>query len=518
MALERITEEDFQSLENQKELYARVLREATEELESRIQELSLLRQVGDLFRSSSRLEDTACRALTMFLRFSEAENGSIMLVSEAGELAVIAAAGRGVGSPSFYGLGGYPRAGFRPGEGVAGRCFTEGKALLASDAPADPSFVVRSGGVEVGSLACLPLVAQGHPLGVLNLSHSTSNGLDEHRMPLWSILADSLAVALSNALLFQQLRDANLRLEEQVRRRTEGLEAANRQLQQAKAEIAGRNELLQERVRERTQELETALAELRSQHAELEQANRVKDEFLNNINHELKTPLNAIIGYTGLLLRETEGVLPEEQRADLELVEANGKHLQSILESILALKDIERGTIELDRRPEDLNELLRSAVASVRPRARAAGLELSFEPLDVPPVWIDHTLILRVVYNLLDNAIKFAGRGRITVRSRISHGDPAPHEREADEAGGIYAVVDVEDQGPGIRPEDMDRIFEKFQQIEPPMKKHKGGSGIGLAISKHLVEIHGGRLWVRSRPGNGSTFSFSLPFEVSGPA
>lgn len=514
MALERITEDGVQSLEKQKDVYVRVLRDTTHELESRIHELGVFHHLGRLFRSSTRLDELAGHALTMFLQLSEAENGSIMLLSEAGELAIVAAAGRRGGTPAFYGVSGYPTSSFRPGEGVAGLCLSHGKPILAEDVAADPNFLPRSGGVAVGSLVCLPLMAHAEPLGVVNLSHSARNRLDEHRVPLWSMLADHLAIALSNALLFEKLRGANAELEERVLRRTQRLEAMNLELRKAQAEIAGQNELLQDRVRERTTELETALAELRAQHASLEEANRIKDEFLNNINHELKTPLNAIIGYTGLILRETEGLLPEEQRSDLELVEANGKHLQSILESILSLKDIEHGTVEMERRPEDLNDLLQSAVASVRPRARTAGLEIAFEPLDVPPVWLDHTLILRVVYNLLDNAIKFAGRGRITVRSRLAEGDPAPHANQhARSAGGAYAVVEVEDQGPGVRPEDMERIFEKFQQAEPAMKKHKGGSGVGLAISKHLVEIHGGRLWLASRPGAGSTFSFSLPLD-----
>lgn len=514
---DEITDQVFQRLEQQKELYVRALRNTSQELEGKIRELSVLGQLGQLFRSSTRLEDVAGQALRMFLQSSDAENASIMLYSPTTEeLTILAALGRGEGRIAYYGPGGYPRASFVRGDGLAGSCLAEGAPIAAEDATADPRFLPGVGTVAVGSIACLPLAVSEQPLGVVNLSSPGRGQLDPRHLPVWSILASYLSIAISHALLFRELREANQKLEERIRQRTRRLEAANRELRTAQTEIAHNNEILQQRVAERTSELETALEELRTQHASLEEANRIKDEFLNNINHELKTPLNAIIGYAGLLLRETEGVLPAEQRADLELVEANGKHLQHILENILALKEAERGVVDLDRKRGDLNELVQSAVASVRPRAREKGLELVFEPLDVPPVQMDPTLILRAVFNLLDNAIKFTSRGKISVRTHLAQGDPANPQTAQPSAGPegrVFAVVEVEDQGPGVRPEDVERIFQKFQQAEPPTTKHKGGSGVGLTIAKNLVELHGGRIWLLSRPGVGSTFSFSLPIE-----
>lgn len=501
-------DERVHRLEKQKETYLRTLRDTTEELEGKIHELSILGQLGQLFRSSTGLEDVATEALQMFLEASDAENASIMLYSRStGELSILAAAGRST-QTIYYGPDGHPEAKFRLGEGLAGCCLEEGTALTAEDVGNEPRYLPDAGHVPIGSLACLPLLVQDEPLGVVNLSHPTRQALDLRRLPVWSILAGYLAIAVSHARLFQELKQTNQRLEERVRKRTRRLEETNHDLRAAQVEIARHNEDLQQRVRERTSELEDALNELRAQHASLEAANRIKDEFLNNINHELKTPLNAVIGYAGLLLTQTRGVLQDDQRADLELIEANGRHLQQILESILSLKDIEDGSVEVDRRPADLNELLQSAVHSVRPRASAKRLDLQFEPLDVPPVWLDTTLILRVVYNLLDNAVKFSARGKITVRSRVSQGEPG---EPAGPAGRSYAVVEVEDQGRGIRDDDVARIFQKFQQAETPTKKHEAGSGIGLTIAKNLVELHGGRIWLRSRPGEGSTFAFSLP-------
>lgn len=511
-ASDPISQDALHRLEHQKELYVRALRNSSRELESKIEELSILRRLGHLFERSTRLEDLATHALPLFLQASQAHNASIMLLSpETGELNLLAAAGRDDKQVSYYGLEGYPRRLFRLGEGLAGCCLSAGKSLSTEDARSDDRFLPAADGVAVGSLACLPLFSRDAPLGVVNLSHPTARSLDSRRLPVWTILASYLAVALSQALLFQDLREANRKLEERVRART-------RSLERAKAEIDRHNEGLQQAVHERTHELEQALEELQVQNARLAEANRVKDEFLNNINHELKTPLNAVIGYAGLLLKETAGGLTREQRTDLELIEANGKHLQQILENIFSLKDIESGTVELDLAPTDLNELIHSAVASLQPRAHEKGLELAFEPLDLPPVPLDPTLLRRVLFNLLDNAIKFSQRGKVTVSSRLAYRLPElPQEDCVPEKGGLaYAVVEVSDEGKGIRAEDVDRIFLKFHQGEAPTRKSEGGSGVGLTIAKNLVELHGGRIWVTSRAGRGSTFAFGIPYEASG--
>ena len=510
------------SLEQRKELYVRTLRSATRELEARVQELSVFRELGALFERSADPAQVIPYALEILFRLSRAENASVLLHnSDTGELNLVAAAGRGE-TVRYYGPEGYPGRMFRPGEGVAGWCAATREPVFLPHAPADPRFVHRPGSVRVGTLACMPLVAKGECLGVLNLSHPDSGALDAARRGAWETLASYLAVAVSHALLFETVRQMNRRLEAQVRERTARLEAANRELNRIRAELDAQNRRLQTRVEERTRELRTALEKLQEKHRRLEEANRVKDEFLNNINHELKTPLNAIIGFAGLLLKELGPQLSEDHKTDLALIEANGKHLQSILENIFCLKDIEAGNIRPDLGAADLNELVASAVRSMEPRAREKGLTIEFDPLDVPPVVLDPTLILRVLYNLLDNAVKFSERGTIRVRTRTAVLDPDnPQQPPPEDRGVACAVVEIADQGRGIRPEDVDRVFQKFLQVEPATKKTEAGSGLGLTIAKNLVELHGGRIWVRSRPGAGSTFSFFLPLEspaAPGPA
>lgn len=488
--------------------FLRVLEQASGELESRLFQLGDLARIGKLFESTSRLDDVASRGLEIFLEASNAENGSIMLLSPEGDELFLLAAGSSHGSISFFGAKGHPRRMFGPGEGLAGACLIEQKPLLSNDVSQDTRYRPGVEQVPMGSLASIPMMVDGQPFGVVNVSHPEPSRLDPAGAPMWSLLAGYLGIALSNALHVLKLKQANEALKIQVSHRTQSLEEANRRLRAAQEKIARNNEELKIRVEERTRELEGALATLRERSESLEQANRIKGEFLNNINHELKTPLNAIIGYAGLLLQEAGDRLAPEQRSDLELVEANGKHLQMIVDNILALKHIEGGSLAPETAPTDLVDLLLMAVSSVGPRARAKGLALRFEPGDrqLPLLLLDSTFIRRVIFNLLDNAIKFSPSGCITVR--VLTPEPAQGQQP-------MVRVEVEDEGLGVRPEDSERIFEKFQQAEPAMRKHEGGSGVGLTIARTLVELHGGRLTFEDAPVKGSLFAFTLPMHTA---
>ncbi|MDF1554396.1 MAG: GAF domain-containing sensor histidine kinase [Deferrisomatales bacterium] len=504
----------LERLETQKQLYARALRDTSQELEAKIEELGLVRRLGTLFEQADRLEEVAAHSLPLFLESSRAANTSILLYSGAtGELNLLAAAGRDQGRVGYYGPEGYARRVLPRDEGLAYACLADEVAVLAEDVGREPRFVATDSPLELGSIVCLPLKVHGQLLGVLNLSHPAPGGLDPRRLPLWIILASHLAAALAHAQLVTRLKGANRSLSRRVQARTASLERANQELQEARDQVRAQNSDLQMRVQERTRELETALEELQAQHRELAEANRVKDEFLNNINHELKTPLNAVIGYAGLLLKGTSGAITDAQRSDLELIEANGRHLQQVLENIFSLQDIEDGAVEPVLEPCDLNELVAEAVASVRPRGVEKGLEVEFCPLDVPPLRLDPTLLRRVLFNLLDNAVKFSTRGTVRVSTRAAVRRPEQPQQELDEGetGTLFAIVEVADQGKGIDPGELQNIFRKFHQVEAPTRKSTGGSGVGLTIAKNLVELHGGRVWVTSRPGSGSTFAFCLP-------
>ncbi len=484
-------------------VYQQALTATASELETRVLQFGHMARIGKLFECSSRLEDVASKGLEILLETSLAENGSIMLyTSEKDELCMLAAGSR-EGRVTYYGPKGHPRRMFGLGEGLAGGSLIGGEPAISTDVANDPRFIAGKGRVKIGSMICLPMIINGRPLGVINLSHPEVGVIAVANVPVLTLLAGYLAVAVSNALLLVQLRSANDELQTKVNRRTRSLEEANQKLTVAQAKIADHNEQLKQRVDERTRELTQTLEELNERTGSLERANRIKDEFLNNINHELKTPLNAIIGYSGLLKREAGEALSASQLSDMELIEANGKHLQQIIDNIFALKAIEGGDVKPDLVATDLEQLLQVATSSVAPRARAKAVEMVYEAnkKPLPDITLDPTLVRRVIYNLLDNAVKFSAEGTITVRALILK----------QKGGADQVLVEVQDEGKGVLAEDVDRIFDKFQQAEPAMQKHEGGSGVGLTIARTLVELHGGRLRYAPGPTGGSIFSFTLP-------
>jgi signal transduction histidine kinase len=238
-------------------------------------------------------------------------------------------------------------------------------------------------------------------------------------------------------------------------------------------------------------------ARLEAINSELNRANRHKSEFLANMSHELRTPLNSILGFSQLLLEGDGGVLSAEQRQDVEIISQNGRHLLALINDLLDISKLEAGKAQLHRGAVDVAALVSECVEGVRSLARTKKLELESEVLpDVGQVFGDGPKIKQVLLNLLGNAIKFTDSGSVRVRV----------ERQ-----GADLKVSVRDTGIGVPPEDRERIFESFQQGRSGLSGKYQGTGLGLAICRHLVEMHGGRIWVESTPGEGSTFSFTIP-------
>jgi signal transduction histidine kinase len=254
---------------------------------------------------------------------------------------------------------------------------------------------------------------------------------------------------------------------------------------------------LEQKVEERTRELATALEELDEKGRELEAASRHKSEFLANMSHELRTPLNAILGFSQLLRERLFGDVNAKQEEYLDDILSSANHLLALIDDILDLSKVEAGHIELEIRPFSLREALERGVVMVRERATKDGIELAVTGVsDVDIVTGDERRIRQVLFNLLSNAVKFTpAGGAVTLSAAQVNGE---------------VRVSVTDTGPGIASEDQERIFEEFQQTEAGIAQREG-TGLGLALSKRLVELHGGRLWVDSELGHGSTFVFSLP-------
>jgi signal transduction histidine kinase len=238
-------------------------------------------------------------------------------------------------------------------------------------------------------------------------------------------------------------------------------------------------------------------ARLTALNVELQRANQHKAEFLANMSHELRTPLNSILGFSQLLLEGDGGVLTGDQRQDVDIIAQNGQHLLALINDLLDISKLEAGKAQLHRGEVEVEPLISECVESVRSLAKTKKLDLSASvSVEVGRVFADGPKLKQVLLNLLGNAIKFTETGSVRVTA----------ERQ-----GAELRVSVRDTGIGVPVEDTDRIFESFQQGKSGISGKYQGTGLGLAICRQLVEMHGGRIWVKSTPGQGSTFSFTIP-------
>ena len=238
--------------------------------------------------------------------------------------------------------------------------------------------------------------------------------------------------------------------------------------------------------------------EIEAKSRQLEAANRHKDEFLASMSHELRTPLNAVIGFSEVLLEKMFGDVNSKQEEYLHDILASGRHLLSLINDILDLAKIEAGRMELDVEEFDVAQAIDNAVVLVRERATRKSLtvDTSLDP-KLGMLNGDQRKIKQVLLNLLSNAVKFTPEGgRVEVRAHRFDG---------------RVEISVSDTGIGIAAEDHETVFEEFRQVGTDYAKKHEGTGLGLTLSRKFVELHGGRIWVKSAPGEGSTFAFTLP-------
>jgi signal transduction histidine kinase/HAMP domain-containing protein len=242
------------------------------------------------------------------------------------------------------------------------------------------------------------------------------------------------------------------------------------------------------------------VGELRVNNLQLERANRLKSEFLASVSHELRTPMNAIIGYTKLMLDGLDGEMTAQQQTDLFRVAQAADNLLGLINGLLDLAKIEAGKMELNVEEVNITDVTDEALELVRPHADEKGLEVrALIPLGLPNVWADRARVRQVLANMLANAVKFTERGTVSVAASAAEG---------------WVTVSVADTGVGISPEAQAYVFDEFRQADSSTTRRYGGTGLGLAISKRLVTLHGGRIWVDSEVGRGSTFHFTLPIRV----
>ena len=268
-----------------------------------------------------------------------------------------------------------------------------------------------------------------------------------------------------------------------------------------KNELQARNEQLDtrnDRLQTMAEELIIQRQELINKTEEVERANQLKSEFLANMSHELRTPLNAIIGFSELMIEGVTGDINEEQKQCLNDVLTSSQHLLNLINGILDLSKIESGKIEFQSEnfalPEVITSLARTMMPILKPRKQSLEVEIDE---NLPSVYADEGRISQVLLNLVENASKFTPNGGNLKIEAVKDG--------------TLCLVNIIDNGIGIKEENQERVFEPFSRLDESLVKERGGTGLGLALAKQIVERYGGRIWVESEYGKGSKFSFNLP-------
>jgi len=257
-------------------------------------------------------------------------------------------------------------------------------------------------------------------------------------------------------------------------------------------------------IRYKTQAQAKELARERKVNERLRQVDKLKDDFLANTSHELRTPLHGIIGITESLIDGAAGKLPEKANANLSMVVSSGKRLASLVNDILDFSKLKRQDLQVQKKPVDMRVLTDLVLKFSEPLLAGKNLLLKNEVAkDIPPVEGDENRLQQIMHNLIGNAIKFTQSGSVTVSAKENNG---------------MTAISVTDTGIGIPQDKFASIFQSFEQVDASIAREYGGTGLGLAVTKQLVELHGGKIWVESELGKGSTFTFTLPKSEGTPA
>ena len=449
-----------QNLQLQQEIHERESAEAN--LQRRNHELALINRVGQMLSSSLDLDYVLKTALEEIHRLLKVISTSFWLLdADTHELVCREAFGSGSETLVNWRLD--------PGQGITGWVAQHGESMLISDALEDDRHVTmvdQHTGLPVRSMLSIPLRVQGRVIGVLNLVDPRPNHFTDHDLRFVEPVAAAAAIAIENARFYMQ----------------------------------SQQELVERR---QTQE---AL-----QHAKdaAEAANRAKTIFLANINHEFRTPLNAILGFSQLLLRQQP--LTSEQEEYAQIIHRNGGHLLHLVNRVLDFSKIEAGRMTLNAEDFDLFEMLDDLTTffTVRAKEKHLAFHVVREPAIPQYINADEGKLREVLFNLLSNAIKFTKDGSVTFSI-----DSCQLQNEYSQDRLQFAIADT---GPGIAPDEIKSMFELFVQT-PSRQEPQGGTGLGLAISRKFVQIMGGKLSVESEPGQGSVFRVAIPVEIIEPS
>ncbi len=265
--------------------------------------------------------------------------------------------------------------------------------------------------------------------------------------------------------------------------------------------LAARMNHMSAELRRLYEEERDAARQLAALNSQLARASQAKSEFLANMSHELRTPMNAILGFTEMILDDIYGEVPPDVRGPIQDVRTCGQQLLRLINDVLDLSKIEAGRMELSLTDYSVQEVVETARTSLRSLAAEKGLEFTADVQpDIPLAYGDGKRITQCLTNLVGNALKFTKQGGVSIGARLEGGQV------------VYSVTDT---GIGIPGDQLDHIFGEFRQVDSSISREFGGTGLGLSITKTFVELHGGRIWVESEPGRGSTFRFAIPLRIA---
>ncbi|MGK2856787.1 MAG: GAF domain-containing sensor histidine kinase [Thermoanaerobaculia bacterium] len=324
-------------------------------------------------------------------------------------------------------------------------------------------------GLQTQAWLGVPMIARDRVVGVISVQSYEVNAFTRDDVLLLTSIANQAAVAIDSAKLYEELEDLTYALEERVQERTNELRETNMQL----------------------------LA-----------ADRAKNEFLAKMSHELRTPLNSIIGFSSVLLQSSLAQLPPALYKFLENIHAAGNHLLNLINDILDLSKIEAGKVELRLETFDVRDTVASVDRVMRGFAAEANVTMAWEiEPEVPLVTLDEGRLKQILFNLLSNAVKFSPEGgpvKLAVKRLNRFESPL----------GFDSIrIQVSDSGLGIPPDEISRVFDEFYQADPARSARRGGTGLGLSLTKNFIELHHGTIEVQSEPGRGTIFTLFLPVD-----
>ncbi len=443
------------------------IQERTRALELSLEELRVMDEVSRAVSSSLDLSHVLSTIAEQAANLCEAQAGFIHEYIEAtGEFHISASWNA---SEDF--VRSIQTAQVTLGKGATGRSASTGKPVQVPDILAEPEYAFRDILTQEGYRAVLsvPMQRDGRIVGTVVVLRKTPGAFSERHVTLLTTFASQTTIAIEHARLYRDVTEKGLMLEE---------------------------------------------------------ATRHKSAFLANMSHELRTPMNAIIGFSEILLDPSLEVTEEDRSQFLTDILTSGKHLLNLINEVLDLSKIEAGRMELQIAPAVLGDLLEAVQSTMHPLAAKKTIALQVEASEqIGPFPMDAARVKQILLNLVGNAIKFTPEGGAVVvtarRANWSTSQVVDSSRPFDhstvrpiDGDGEFVEIAVADTGPGIPPEEHERIFLEFQQVKTSKDVAKPeGTGLGLALAKRFVEMHGGRIRVESEVGRGSTFTFTLPLE-----